>query len=240
MEPSKMAEIIKNPEIKEVLGTMMFKYFEEQKSNRIRIFKFLNQNVKKGQILFVGSSLMELFPINEMQQTAAIDHTIYNRGVCGFKTMELLAAMDECIFDLEPSKIFINIGSNDIGNNDTTGYKKENLLVNYNKIMDQIQNRLPGCEVYVMAYYPINAKADFGLDKDQMEDMYKTRTNENIKEANDAIEELAEKHGFNFINVNEGLTDMEGNLKKEYSMEGLHMWPNAYSIILGNMKKYLQ
>ncbi len=59
-------------------------------------------------------------------------------------------------------------------------------------------------------------------------------------EANKAVEELAKKHGFNFINVNEGLTDEEGNLKAEFSMEGLHLWPNAYSVILDNMKKYLQ
>jgi lysophospholipase L1-like esterase len=90
-----------------------------------------------------------------------------------------------------------------------------------------------------MALYPVNAKADFGLDKSIKDRMFATRTNPKIMEANKAVEELAIKHGFNFINVNEGLTDEEGNLKAEYSMEGLHMWPNAYSVILENMKKYL-
>ena len=37
---------------------------------------------------------------------------------------------------------------------------QEKLLANYNEIMDQIKTRLPECEVFVMAYYPINAKAD--------------------------------------------------------------------------------
>jgi len=173
-----------------------------------------------------------------MQLTLDIDHVIYNRGIGATTTDDLLAAMNECIFDLEPSKIFINIGSNDIALGGPEGYKK-NLIANYNKIMDQIKERLPECKVYVMAYYPINAKADFGLDKSMKDRMFATRTNANIMEVNEAVEELAYKHGFNFINVNDGLTDEEGNLKAEFSMEGLHLWPNAYSVILENMKKYL-
>ena len=69
--------------------------------------------------------------------------------------------------------------------------------------------------------------------------MFKTRTNSAINEVNLAVEELARKHKYIFININEGLTDEEGNLKEEYSVEGLHMWPNAYQIVLENMKKYL-
>ena len=105
--------------------------------------------------------------------------------------------------------------------------------------MDQIHKRLPECEVYIMAYYPINRKADFGLDEFQREAIFATRTNAKIIEANEAIEELAKKHEFNFINVNEGLTDAEGNLKQECSIEGMHLLPNAYSVIFQNMKKYL-
>jgi len=141
---------------------------------------------------------------------------------------------------LEPSKIFINIGTNDISSIGTP-YKLENLLANYNEIMDQIQKTLPECKVYVMAYYPINEKVYLGEDNIQRNIISKsrTRTNAAIMEANEAIEELAKKHGFNYINVNDGLTDEEGNLKEEYSVDGIHIWPNAYSIIFENVKKYL-
>jgi hypothetical protein len=42
-----------------------------------------------------------------------------------------------------------------------------------------------------------------------------------------------------YLTGNEGLADEEGNLKAEFSMEGLHLWSVEYSIILENMKKYL-
>ncbi len=230
-------ELMQSQDFKEVLQAMMLKNFEDQKKNTLQKYRFLNQYVKKGQTLFVGSSLMEFFPIEEMQLTLGLDQVIYNRGIGGTTTTDLLAAMDICIFDLEPSKIFINIGSNDIGSPE--GYKKEALLKNYADIMGQINRRLPGCEVFVMAYYPVNAEADFGLDPAIKAVMFATRSNTAINEANSAVEELARRHGFSFINVNQGLTDENGNLKKEFSIEGLHLWPNGYSVILNNLLKYL-
>ena len=238
MTQESIMELMQKPEIKEAMQAMMFRFYQQQKESTLKRYKMLNQYAKKGQILFVGSSSTEFFPINEMQLTLGIGRVIYNRGIGATITDDLLAAMDECIFDLEPSKIFINIGSNDIALGGPEGYK-EKLIANYNKIMDQIEERLPVCEVYVMAYYPINAKADFGLDRSIKDRMFATRTNTSLMEVNEAVEELANKHGFNFINVNEGLTDEEGNLKAEFSVEGLHLWPNAYSVVLKNMKKYL-
>lgn len=157
---------------------------------------------------------MENFPINELQQTLDKSYCIYNRGVDGFTTTELLTSMEECIFELEPAKVFINIGTNDIG---SPGYKKEDLLANYDTILTQIGEKLPDCKVYVMAYYPVNAKAVFpSIDESTKEDMFKTRTNQAILDANESIQELAKKHQYEFINVNEGLIDSEGNLKEEY------------------------
>ncbi|SDX89624.1 GDSL-type esterase/lipase family protein [Paenibacillus sp. CF384] len=206
-----------------------------------REYRMLNQHALKGQILFVGSSLMEGFPIYEMQLTLnlGLDRVIYNRGIGGTTTADLLQSMDDCIFDLEPSKLFINIGSNDIAGAGTEGYSKDTLLVNYNNILNQIKVRLPQCEVFVMAYYPINAQADFGLDITEKKSMFATRTNANLLEANEAIEQLAKQHGYSYINVNEGLADENGNLMPEFTVEGVHLWPNAYTVILNNLKRHL-
>lgn len=226
-----------NMNMKQAMDGFFQGFMKEQKTNRLKSYKTLNKYAKKGQILFVGSSLMEHFPINELLQSLELNYTIYNRGIGGYVTTELLASMEECIFELEPSKIFINIGTNDISSPE---YSEDKLIEHYDEILNEISKRLPECKVYVMAYYPINAKADFpGVDESRKEFMFKTRTNQAILEANVAVEKLAGNHGYEFINVNEGLANEEGNLKVEYAIEGLHMWPNAYVVILNNLKKYL-
>jgi lysophospholipase L1-like esterase len=226
-----------NPDIKGVINNAIWSYMQEQKKNKLITYKMLNKYIKKGQILFVGSSLMEWFPIDEMQLISNKNYVIYNRGIAGYLLSELLTSMNECIFDLEPSKIFINIGTNDMN---TSDYKKGELISNYDSVLTEISEKLPQCKVYVMAYYPVNAEADFSrVDKEYIQNIFKTRSNASITEINEAFKELARKHNYEFINVNGGLTDDRGHLKEEFSVDGIHMWPNAYAVILKNMEKYL-
>ena len=45
---------------------------------RIEKLHILNRYAEKGQILFVGSSLMEQFPVNEILMTKGLFYKIYN------------------------------------------------------------------------------------------------------------------------------------------------------------------
>lgn len=206
-----------------------------EQQDKLTRYSILNQNVKKGEILFTGSSLMEQFPINELLMTNGMNQVIYNRGVGGFTTNDMLQNMEEMVFGTEPSKIFINIGTNDIGSPD---YQLETLMKNYEKIIALIQERLPEAEITMMAYYPVN-ETDKLPDEEWAKTMFVTRTNENLNIANAAVEKLAEKMGCRFINVNQGLTDENGKLKKEFTIEGIHMYANGYQVVLNNLKKYL-
>lgn len=178
---------------------------------------------------------MEQFPINELLMTKGMNQIIYNRGIGGYTIPEMLDTMEEQIFGVEPSKIFINIGTNDIS---MPNYQLETLIENYEKVLTQIQDRLPETKVYLMAYYPVNDVDKVPVDE-WGKKMFVTRNNENISIANDAVKELAAKMKYEFINVNASLTDERGKLKKEFTVEGVHMYANAYEIILENMKPYL-
>ena len=206
-----------------------------EQQDKLERYRILNQNVKKGEILFTGSSLMEQFPVNELLMTNGMDQVVYNRGIGGFTTTDMLQHMEEMVFGTEPSRIFINIGTNDIGSPD---YQLEALLERYEEIIVRIQERLPEAEIYMMEYYPVN-EMDKIPDGEWGETAFDTRTNENINIANAAIENLAAKKGCRFINVNEGLADERGKLKKEYTIEGIHMYANGYQVVLQNLKKYL-
>ena len=178
---------------------------------------------------------MEQFPVNELLMTNGMNQVIYNRGIGGFTTTDMLEHMEEMVFGTEPSRIFINIGTNDIGSPD---YRLEALLERYEEIITRIRERLPEAEITMMAYYPVN-ETDKLPEGEWGKTAFVTRTNENIAIANEAIEKLAAKKGCRFVNVNEGLTDERGKLKKEFTIEGIHMYANGYQVVLDNLKKYL-
>lgn len=216
-----------------------FKFHQEQmlrdQQEKLERFRILNQNAKRGEILFTGSSLMEQFPVNELLMTRGMRQVVYNRGIGGFTTEDMLRNMEEMVFTLKPRKIFINIGTNDIG---SQGYRLEKLMENYGKIISQIRERLPEAEIYMMAYYPVN-ETDKLPEGEWAKTMFLTRTNENISIANKAVEEMAGRMGCHFINVNQGLTDETGKLKKEFTVEGIHMYANGYEVVLENMRPFL-
>lgn len=221
---------------------MIQEFMKKEQREKIDKYRILNETAKKGEILFTGSSLMEHFPINELLMTEGMEQIIYNRGVGGFTTTDMLENMEEQVFGTEPSKIFINIGTNDISDASRSFAEVlSDMLFNYKKILTQIKERLPETEVYLMAYYPVN---DVDM-KDKLpqtewaDKMFVNRNNENLPIANAAVEMLADKMGYHFINVNEGLCDERGKLKKEFTVEGVHMYANGYRVVLENLKPYL-
>lgn len=210
-------------------------YMKQQQRERLEKLAVLNRYARKGQILFTGSSLMEQFPVEELLLSEQKYITVYNRGVGGFTTSDMLAHMEEMVFGVEPSKIFINIGTNDIGSAD---YREECLLENYRRILRQIKERLPETVIYMMAYYPVN-EVDKVPEGDWGRALFVTRTNANIHAVNQKLEKLAAELDCHFINANKGLTDEAGRLKKEFTVEGIHMYANAYRVILKNLEPYL-
>ena len=110
---------------------------ESQREKQIKRERFrrLNPYAKKGAVVFAGSSLMEQFPLYEFLQDDDLHCTLYNRGIGGFTTTELLEAMDECILELQPAHLFLNIGTNDLNGPD---YDRTAMLGRYEEIVQQI------------------------------------------------------------------------------------------------------
>ncbi len=204
---------------------------------RIKNYQSLNNFAKKGQILFTGSSLMEQFPVCELAAALGLDRIVYNRGVGGYTTDDFLREIDTVLFDLEPSRVFINIGTNDIREWEDGRDWMEHLLCNYEKILKMSRERLSETEFTMMAYYPVNGELQ-AVDP-WVKQALKVRTNENIALANKHVAKLAADFGHRFINVNQGLTDGKGSLKAEYTIEGIHMYAEAYKVIFENLRQYL-
>lgn len=202
------------------------------KEYKIERYRRLNQTAEKGCVLFAGSSLMEMFPVEEFARQDNLPVTVYNRGVGGFITDELLENLDVCITDLAPRRLFINIGTNDLSD---ASRPIEMVMRNYAEILDRVRQAVPGVEIYIMAYYPVN----YDAASPEMRDCLKIRSNEKINLANQKLQILAANIGGKFINVNQPLMDSQLRLKAEYTFEGMHINEAGYRAIYPLVKKFI-
>lgn len=203
------------------------------KEKKILRYREENKTVQYGQTVFAGSSLMEMFPINKLLEEHNDNMTVYNRGIGGFVSRELLEVIDVCAIDLKPSKIFINIGTNDLSD---SRIPISELMENYDKIISEIEARLPETVIYLMAYYPVNYEAA----DENMKECLKIRTNEKIRIANVEVKKLAERHSQRYININKNLMDEQCRLKAEYTIEGLHINEDGYRAIYDDIMAYVK
>lgn len=223
-------EMKQSPEMQALVGKIMQAYSEYGKREKLDRFARLNPLVRKGEVLFAGSSLMEQFPIDEFGMTVDLPCRIYNRGVGGFVIQDLLDAMPLCVYDLAPRAIFLNIGTNDLNEQDCT---VEELIRRYEQVLVAIREHLPDTKVTLLAYYPVNPHvSDVPQIQYIIQYMLKYRTNEKIQAANLAVQEMAQRFGIGYLDLNDGLKDADGCLKAEYTLEGIHMYANGYWQVL--------
>ena len=212
----------------------MMKHFQQEKEMKRARYRQQNAYIRKGQTLFTGSSLMEQFPITEYCLNEGLP-IAYNRGIGGYTTDEFLAAIDDVLLDMQPAKLFINIGTNDIRSMPEGEDWFSHLSANYRAICEIIRDKLPKTTVYMMAYYPVNLEA---LQARAGQGPI-VRTNENVAKANEMVSVLAAEFGFHYIDVNDGLKDETGGLKAEYTRDGIHFDSAAYRTVFDRLKQYL-
>lgn len=203
------------------------------KEMKVERYREANKTAKKGQVVFAGSSLMEMFPIEKLLKEHNDPTVIYNRGIGGFITDELMQVLDVCVTDLSPSKVFINIGTNDLS---WESIPISQMIAHYDEILTTIEEKVPNVKIYLMAYYPVNYEAA----TEQMKECLKIRTNEKINLANEEVKKLAAKHNQSYIDVNRNLKDEQGRLKAEYTIEGMHIKEDGYRAIYEDVMRYVK
>ena len=205
---------------------------QNMREGKVRAYRELNRYVRKGETVFAGSSLMENFPVNEMLMSLGDTRCVYNRGLGGFTIDEYDKVLDVCVLELEPSRLVINIGSNDLN---LPGDTVENLITRYRRLLLRVREALPGCAITLLAYYPC-MRSD---GKMPMMPGRVPRTIENVRLANDRVRELAAELGCDFVDLNGPLTDDEGYLRADVAVDPIHFSPEGYMLILPRLLEYL-
>ena len=236
MKNSELYRAVKEELMRETGEQMMARMKNEQQM-KVKNYRTLNQMAEPGGILFTGSSLMEQFPVVEMAVSAGVPGRVYNRGIGGTTTDDFLREIDTVLLDLKPAKVFINIGTNDMTDRVYGDRWMDHLEENYEAILKTAKEKIPETDIYCMAYYPTNQHLP--EQNEWQYQMLKDRTKENIAACNARVRALAEKYGYHYINVNDGLYDAQGEQKTEYAIDGVHMIAEGYKVVFENLKPYL-
>ena len=190
------------------------------RDERINEFVRENPSLKTGQTVFIGDSITAKYKLGPHYRKAELE--CYNRGISGDTTDWLITRLEVSLFELEPSKIVLMIGTNDING----GKTPDEIATNYSLILSLISQRLPNADVICVSVIPQN--------EEYSEDAHEN--NGRIKLTNEKIEALAHKYGYEYVDLYSHLTDESGLLKRGYSYDGLHLSRRGYRVWTRVMK----
>lgn len=190
-------------------------------------YRDLNQlAVKEPGIIFIGDSIVEYFPLHELVQSPK---TLVNRGIRGYKTDLLLENLDAHLFGQALDKVFLLIGTNDIGKE----MPQAETLANLEAVIQEISRDYPLAQIQLLSVLPVN-------EQEQYKGTVYIRTNEKIQALNRAYQELAQAYyQVSYVDVYSSLLDEVGQLAEAYTTDGLHLSVAGYRILAQALQETL-
>jgi lysophospholipase L1-like esterase len=179
-----------------------------QKEMEARYRKLPNSS---AEIVFAGDSLIADGPWAELFSE------VRNRGIGGETTSGFLNRLDE-ITEAQPRQVFLLIGTNDLA----AAVPEAQVLRNYRAILERLHKESPKSAVNVIGLLPVNPSLSGRA----------TQTNAEITSVNRRLKELVGQFpGDRFIDLSPILADSSGQLRPEFSTDGIHLNLDGYLAI---------
>ena len=175
--------------------------------------------------LFLGDSITDYYPLEEYYDNLPV----VNSGIAGNKTTDILSNMKERVYQYNPTKVFLLIGTNDIDSND-----KDIVNTTFNnikKIIKRIRKNRSDATIYVESIYPVNSTI--------VNNTVNNRNNNKIKKLNQKLSSYCNDNNCTYINLFNDLVDSKGNLKSNYTEDGLHLNSLGYVVVTRCLLPYL-
>jgi lysophospholipase L1-like esterase len=205
------------------------KFMDKDIEKKQDFFRDLNKRAQKGGIVFAGDSITDGYQLHEFFNCVL---PLYNRGISGAAASQMLAGIDAHILGLAPARVVLLIGTNDLGNNESVA----NAFESIRKICLETEERSPKTEILLLSVYPVND--GFGDSIAQSEE--NNRSNITINELNAKLNDMAKGcKRVEYIDIHAKLTDSSGQMKKEYTHDGLHLTVAGYEVVTKILMPYI-
>lgn len=175
---------------------------------------------ERGSTVFTGSSTIRMWKSLESTFPNAL---ILNTGFGGSKASDLETHLFPLVIRLEPSRVFIYEGDNDLW----AGVPVADIMTSLDDIVTRLQLINPNIEIYMIGAKPSPSR----WEKKQNYDIF----NQKLKEYCQA------KEGVTFVDTWKALTDPAGKPRPElYIDDQLHLNDKGYEIWATLFKPYFE
>ena len=120
--------------------------------HELNTFKEINSLAQKGGIVFLGSDYFASLPVGELASVFNVNERIFNRSICGATVKNISESLDDCVFTLQPCKIFISLGETEAA----LGMNTQEFISAYEWMLYSIHCRI-AADIYVVSVMADNA-----------------------------------------------------------------------------------
>jgi lysophospholipase L1-like esterase len=194
-------------------------------TNRTNAFRMQNEQLQF--VVLLGDSITEGFEVakyfpGRRVLNRGIGADVIGNDLPAEDNRGVLKRLDESVFNCSATDVFLLIGINDLG----AGHTPETMEQGYSDILKRIKTETPRVRVHVQSVLPTR-------------DNY-TKHNANVVDFNGRLKKLAEEFGYDYLDLHALMVDDEGELKAEFTSDGLHLNETAYRLWQGEVERVMK
>ncbi len=193
----------------------LLKAVQEYYDAKIAMYEIENEKYDDYEVdvAFLGDSLTDGYDLGKYYP----QYLTVNRGIGGDTTFGLEERLQVSAYDLKPKVSVILIGANNF----------DTMFDNYENILKGFKENLPNTKVVLLSLTSMSGK----WGKNNQKAAYN-----NVK-----IKLLAEKYGYEFVDLYSPLLNLEtGEIYAEYTTDGGHLTPAGYEVLTNTITPTLK
>lgn len=164
-------------------------------------------------VAFLGDSLTDGYDLEKYYP----QYLVLNRGIGGETTFGLEKRLKVSVYDLKPKVVVMLIGANNF----------DTMFDNYENILKGFKENLPDTEIVLLSLTSMSG--EWG------------KNNQKAAYNNVKIKLLAEKYGYEFVDLYSPLLDLEtGEIYAEYTTDGGHLTSAGYEVLTNEITPTLK
>ena len=165
-------------------------------------------------VAFIGDSLTDGYDLEKYYP----EYLVSNRGIGGDTTFDVEGRIQTSLYDLKPKVAVMLIGGNNL----------KTMFDNYEKILIGMKENLPETKIILVSLTAMGKQ--WGAEKNEIAAL------NNVK-----IKILAEKYGFDFVDLFTPLYDITiGEIYDEYTNDGAHQTDKGYEVFTATIKPAIE